>query len=581
MGTWRDEMLLNKDFARYRRCQVIFLNIWAFFTCACFVTATEYYINPTGHDNHLGTTQDEAWQSINKVNDMDFKPGDRILFEGGRCFTGQLFFNSNDAGLPDNPVVVSSFGVERATIRVTSGSALTVQDCGGFEVSNLFVEGPGLTDPAGENGISFYNDLNGNVKLEHIRIDHVEVSGFHQKGISIGAWNRSGSGYKDIRITRAVVHDNGDQGISVWGVWPSDPDNRSHQDLYIGYCRVFDNPGIPRKQGHTGNGIIVSGVNNGVIEYSEAYNNGTLNSGNEGGPIGIWAWESTGVVIQHCESHHNKTNNNKDGGGFDLDGGCVNCIMQYNYSHDNHGAGYGLYQFFGAGPFRNNVVRYNISENDGLIGGYGGITFWATYSSGGIQNTKVYNNTLYISANTTGAAVNMIVDQDTSFIHHTEIYNNIFITVRDKKVIDLPITGDELIFKGNCYWTYGDSIHIRWEDTIYRNLTDWQYATGQETLDGEKVGMQMDPRLNNPGRGGTIGNTVQLIKMHAYQLKPDSPCIDAGLNLYRLFGINVGDQDFYGIKIPQSFEFDIGAHEADKRSGCDAFNSSKNCLHTP
>jgi hypothetical protein len=577
-------MPLTKDssyFARCRMGQIIFITICAFFSNVCFVNSTEYYISPTGHDNHLGTTQDEAWQSIQKVNEMNFKPGDRILFEAGQCFTGQLSFNTGDTGLPDNPVVVSSFGAGRATIHAMSGTALTVRDCGGFEVSNLVIAGPGLTDQAGENGISFYNDLDDNLKLEHIRIDHVEVSGFYHKGISIGASHQSGSGYTDIRITRAVVHDNGDQGISVWGVWPSDPDNRSHQDLYIGYCRVFDNPGISSKKGHTGNGIIVSGVNGGVIEYSEAYNNGALNSGNEGGPIGIWAWESTGVMIQHCESHHNKTNNDKDGGGFDLDGGCVNCIMQYNYSHDNHGAGYGLYQFSGAGPFRDNVVRYNISENDGLIGGYGGITFWATHSNGGIQNTKVYNNTIYISANTTGACVNMVLEKDTSFLYNTELYNNIFVTVQNKKVIDLPITGDEWIFKGNCYWTYGDSVQIRWEDTTYYTLADWRYATGQETLDSAAVGVQMDPQLNTPGKGGIIGTPAKLIKMRAYQLKPDSPLIDAGLNLYRLFGINVGDQDFYGIKIPQFFEFDIGAHEADERSGCDASNSLQNTNHTP
>ena len=48
---------------------------------------------------------------------------------------------------------------------------------------------------------------------------------------------------------------------------------------------------------------------------------------------------------------------------FDIDGGCTDCILQYNYSHDNEGSGYQ------SGPFRlkppgNNTIRYNISQND-------------------------------------------------------------------------------------------------------------------------------------------------------------------------------------------------------------------------
>ena len=42
-----------------------------------------------------------------------------------------------------------------------------------------------------------------------------------------------------------------------------------------------------------------------------------------------------------------------------------NSVMQYNYSHDNDGAGYLLAQFTYAREFTNNIVRYNISENDG------------------------------------------------------------------------------------------------------------------------------------------------------------------------------------------------------------------------
>ena len=54
----------------------------------------------------------------------------------------------------------------------------------------------------------------------------------------------------------------------------------------------------------------------------------------------------------------------------------VNSILQYNYSHDNHGSGYLICQYEGAKPFRNNIVRYNISQDDGLTNHNAGIYVW-------------------------------------------------------------------------------------------------------------------------------------------------------------------------------------------------------------
>ena len=42
----------------------------------------------------------------------------------------------------------------------------------------------------------------------------------------------------------------------------------------------------------------------------------------------------------------------------------MDSVMQYNYSHDNDGAGYLLGQFTGGRPWGRNIVRNNISQND-------------------------------------------------------------------------------------------------------------------------------------------------------------------------------------------------------------------------
>jgi len=109
----------------------------------------------------------------------------------------------------------------------------------------------------------------------------------------------------------------------------------------------------------------------------------------------LWVWDVNRATIQYNESHHNQTSSTADGGGFDLDGGVTNSIVQYNYSHDNAGPGYGVFQFSGARPFHDNTVRYNVSANDARKNNYGAIAFWNGGS--GIKAVDVYNNTVYLS----------------------------------------------------------------------------------------------------------------------------------------------------------------------------------------
>jgi hypothetical protein len=496
------------------------------------------------------------------VNAVTCKPGDSIFFEGDKSFSGSLAFDSSDHGTPENPITIGSYANGRATIQSGTHTGLYAYNTAAIEVTDLNFIGSGKDDPDGGDGISFYTDAEDGVRLTYIRIDNVDVSGYRGSGIEVRADHPSGSGFEDVRITNSAIHDNGDKGIASSGYWPSNHANRSHRDIYVGYCKVYDNPGIETKTSHTGNGIVLSGVDGAIIEHCEAYNNGALNSGSEGGPFGIWAWEASNVVIQFCESHHNRTNNGKDGGGFDLDGGCVGCILQYNYSHDNDGAGYGLFQFFGASAHRDNIVRYNISENDGLIG-YGSISFWAAVFWSGIWNTQVYNNTLYVSSHTGGAGIEGS-PAGAGLVFNTRIYNNIIVTEPNKKAVRIPRKFGGWRFQGNCYWTYGGPVEIEWNGNSYTSLAEWRRATGQERVRFSDLGLEVDPKLTDPGNGGTVGDPTSLFTLSAYRLQSDSPLIDAGLDLRSLFNIDPGFRDFYGVSLPQFLGYDVGAHESDQ-----------------
>ncbi|RYE06879.1 MAG: hypothetical protein EOP51_34100, partial [Sphingobacteriales bacterium] len=353
------------------------------------VFGTVYYISPQGSDGSSGKTTSQAWKTISKVNSTVFK-GDTILFQGGQTFFGSLYFDRVDVGTQSKPILLGSYGTGKATIKSDTSYGLLLYNTAGFEVKNLIFSGiDRLTNKRA--GIIVYIDRD-STWLSHLKMDNLEVYGYMNAGISIGSWANK-SGYKSISITNSLIHDNGKAGIETYAMQPY-----THTNVYVGYTKTYNNSGLAANTiGHSGSGILLGGVNVATVEYCTSYNNGWLHKvPDSGGPIGVWAYQSDSVTFQYNESHHNKTGTTKDGGGFDFDGGCTNSVMQYNYSHDNDGAGYILAQYSGASLMSNITVRYNITENDSRKGDQGVIHLWAASGSTGIKTVDIYNNTVFI-----------------------------------------------------------------------------------------------------------------------------------------------------------------------------------------
>lgn len=521
-----------------------------------------YYVSPAGNDANPGTSPAKAWRTVSRVNHFSFGPGASVLFEGGQTFSGGLLFGRDDQGTPAAPITVGSYGSGRATILAGKGDGIHVHNTGGFNIANLNVSGSGLLTNSG-SGIYFNNDLTGNVKLRHVRVDQVEVNGFGKNGISVEA-NKGNSGFSDVRITRAVAHDNALAGIAIAGESSDGSKAYANEDVYIGYSKAYNNPGISgRDRDNSGSGIVISEVDRGTIERSVAYGNGRLCNSTEGGPVGIWAWDSNQIVIQYNESYGNKAGGEYDGGGFDLDGGVTNSVMQYNYSHDNDGPGYLLTQIEDARPFAKNTIRYNISQNDGRKNGYAAIHLFS--ESGEIRpdkaiyDTDIYNNTVYMSASTADRGAAIFVDENSTA--ELRVRNNIFQTRGEIPIVEVVKGQKGLLFQGNDYFSIGGHFEIKWLGVTYKDLGEWRAATGQERADGRNVGLSVDPRLRAPGGGGALNNAELTETLDAYRLQGGSTLIAAGLDLSRLFRLNPGSRDYYGGPLPGRMTFAVGAHE--------------------
>jgi len=329
--------------------------------------AVTYYVSNAGNDQNSGTSSDTPFATIARVNSQPLAGGDQVLFKARDVFSGSILLNMSTT---TKPVTVSSYdGSSNYRAFIISGdeTGITIYNIGGVLVSNLEFRGNSKTN----NGVNAYVDKPNPGDPSHGRytniiIDNVIVSGY-KFGISIGGGSDVG-GFDNVQITNCIAHDNLEIGISTWGAY-QDPTvhGHSHSNIYIVNCVAYLNKGNPaHDKGQTGNGIIISGCDGGLVEYCTAYNNGELNAHWGGGPVGIWTWEADSVIIQYCLAYNNSDGGKgADGGGFDIDGGATNCVIQYCYSYNNDGPGFEFAQFEGAHGWRNNTVRWSISQNDG------------------------------------------------------------------------------------------------------------------------------------------------------------------------------------------------------------------------
>ncbi len=496
-----------------------------------------YYVSADGNDKNSGQSENQAWETINRVNAHSFSAGDTIYFRSGDEFSGTLKLTSSEAGTNEQRLVITSYGNGQARLNGLDGAAVYADSCHFFTLENLDLIGNGRKSGNTSDGILITNS-NG------VRLNDLEVNGFQHSGIHIIKCN-------DAFITSIYTHDNGFSGIHVSGNTIWDKDEYDNENLYIGYCVAENNPGDPTVlNNHSGNGILASSVRGGIIEYCEAFDNGWDMPWTGNGPVGIWIWDCTDFIIQHCVSHHNRTNPvAKDGGGFDFDGGVSNSIIQYCISHNNEGAGYGLYEFGAAKPWVNNTVRYCISHDDGILNG-GSLGIWKSDESGSMRNCQIYNNTFYNSIPGCG---NLWLYDNYPGI---QFRNNVF--VYHGTILSEGEGIKDEIFEGNLYWNLtGESSFLG-----YENLEQWAEKTGKEFYRGHFTGHFADPKLIEFSFDKPIDPArISPETFRGHIPEKGSPVIDHGLNLKEIIGLDPGSRDLPGTQVPHGQQYDIGAVE--------------------
>ncbi len=189
------------------------LSIIFFLSCIVVANSQSYFVNATnGDDNNVGTSPDQAWSSLNKVNEHSFKPGDSILFKAEEVWNGQLLID--DKGTKNNPIVYTQYGEgEKPQINGNGEKIYTVKlaDASYTEFSEFDITNTGDSILAGRIGV-FLSAMNGDIPRVVVKnVDVHDVNGQVDKNLQskeTGAgwgifWSNKGS--QDGRLVDALI----------------------------------------------------------------------------------------------------------------------------------------------------------------------------------------------------------------------------------------------------------------------------------------------------------------------------------------------------------------------------------------
>lgn len=451
------------------------------------------------------------WRSIDSINSLPLRPGDRLLLKAGCRWKGTL--QPKGSGAEGRVITVDRFG-EGALPAIDGGGAeaaflLTNQEY--WEIANLE-----LTNDAPEPGLRrglLLRAENTGGALRHIHISRLDIHNVRGKlGADMIAKATGGIGFEvittvkpahfeDLLVENSHVHQVDNVGIYLdtdSGPHPRDPawEQLRHSRVVVRGNRLED---IGK------NAIILRASLAPLIERNTIRGAAARFHGNA-----IFVFGCKDAVIQRNEVSHTQYLD-LEGAAFDSDYNSEGTVIQYNYSHDNGG---GLANICNnpaskrpRGYNDGTIIRYNVSRNEG----YRVIAF-----DGPATNTAIYNNTLVIPP---GFKPHIIefdrFGTSPGYADGTAIRNNIIVNL------------------GEGTYEWGQATNYRFEANCFagRSIPD-------SIVDPKKI--VADPQFVDPQR---VAEGIETVP--GYGLKPGSPCAGSGVAVPAN-----GGRDLVGTAVP-------------------------------
>lgn len=517
------------------------------FLIPCAAQNKTYFVAADGDDNASGLTIASAWKTLDKVNSMTFQPGDKILLKSGDTWHGQLSLKGS--GEKGNPILLSKYGGdERPVINMgnAEGACVRLFNQSWWEIDNIEVtSGAPPVLGIGRQGIVAIIK-GGNQHIEHIVIRNCFIHDI---------WGQLGGdseycGYNSCGILVQIQDEKNGWGLNKNSI------NTTLDDVLVEYNRIerVDKCGIVVRgcknalnvrhnfmENLGGDGIFVGGCYKGVIEHNIAkrtcMRSGYLDlkGGENWWPhtAAVWIQDADETVMQYNAVYDTgRQPKNGDGFAYDFDFNCNKCIVQYNYSRNNHGF------LLLMGKTSENIARYNISENDQ--------THLVEMQCNIEDKNVLYNNIFYIDYGTVN--FDFFCGNDDSSENKKRLgatfHNNIFYATGQSLFRTIYSIGHVLPRKIDEETKVAQGTP---NSLFYNNCYFGPWKNG---LPNDPKALIADPLFIAPGTGGE-----GLSSLRGYQLRLESPCINSGIDVL----LN-GGKDFWGNKLDDG-KLDIGAYE--------------------
>jgi Right handed beta helix region len=490
-----------------------------------------YYIDSTaGDDSAPGTAAETPWKSLEKVNATTFHPGDRILLKSGAVWRGQLW--PKGSGLEARPITLGMYGggvKPRIDTDGLADDAVLLKNQEYWEISDLEITntGPARAVRRGVHvALENYGDAH-HIYVRRLTIHDVNGSDMQKPNGGINYTSegeQKPSRFVDLRMEDNEIYHVDRSGIFGWSDrWPRSKWYPSLGVIVRG--NVLSDIG--------GDGIVVVATDGALVEKNVVSH---ANQRSADYNVAIWPWSADNTIMQYNEAY--ETKGQRDGEGFDSDWNSRNTIIQYNYSHDNDG-GFLLICNEGAASSDKSVgnigtiVRFNISQNDRTRG---------INIAGPTQNTRIYNNTVYVGPE---HKVDLVLFSDWhGWSSDTSFFNNVFYVdgfAQFSYALSRNPDGAYVTAPGN-----GQSTDNLFDSNLY-------FGKLQPPVDAHAL--RTDPKFVAVGQA-SIGRET----LTGYHLEPGSPAIGSAMQIP-----NSGDHDFWGAPVPPNGPRDRGASQSNVR----------------
>jgi hypothetical protein len=506
--------------------------------CTSEPQRTIFYISPEGNDSNSGLSEDAAWKTIERVNRETFQAGSAILFEAGGVWNGQM--RPRGEGKPGKPIIISSYGKGSKPIinmGETEGVGIQLVNQSWWEIDGIEITS-GAPPELGIRRVGISATVEGEgQQIEHIVIWNCYIHdiwgqvGGNKSGLAIyvGQLILGHRQSKNCTANDVLVENNTIKRVDKVGIAVNGKQNIIVRGNYM------ENLG--------GDGIVVINAHQGLIERNIA-DRTCLRSGDPDLDTGgedwwphtaaIWIWRCTETVMQFNEVYNTgRQPRNGDGQAYDFDFDCERCILQYNYSRNNHGFLLVMWRT------KDNIARYNISQNDQ--------THLIQIQGNTEDGNLIHNNVFYVDHSTVDLDYycGREGDRDKTKLGAT-FRNNVFYAGGQGRFRTVYTSGSD----GLLNKQYDDTIKLPSPEDgplFQRNCYFGPWLNG---LPNDKSKIVIDPKFVEPGSGGTGLTTLK-----GYQLQAGSPLVDAGISIEP-----ASARDFYGNLIEDS-AIDLGVHE--------------------